>query len=378
MIDNDNHETAIATEAKVEAKANGRKLPPGIYLRGNTFWICYYRDGRRYRESADSDKKTIATKLLQRRHTEAASGKPIGPEVEKTTLSDLQGILLDHYRMNGRRSTRRVAEAFDHLLAHFDPSSRANAITGDRINHYIVERQEQGAANATINRELAALKRAFHLAHRVGRVAAIPFITMLAEDNARQGFAEAADFDAIHALLPEHLRDPLRFLYLSGWRTGEMKSLEWRDVYADAIRLRSENSKNGKGRELPLLGELAAILDRARANRRLDCPHVFHHNGNQLRDFRGSWASACAKAGHTHLLVHDLRRSAIRNMTRAGVGERIAMAISGHKTRSTFDRYNITTGDDLRHAVAAVQDFLSNQPAESRVTSLRPATAEAK
>ncbi len=373
-----NNETANAPEAKVETKAHGREKGRArglgsLFKRGNTFWICYYRDGRRYRESADSDKETIAAKLLKRRLADAASGKPIGPEVEKTTLSDLQGILLDHYRMNGKRSTRRVAQALDHLLAHFDPSSRANAITGDRVNRYVVERQEQGAANATINRELAALKRAFHLAHRVGRVATIPFITMLAEDNARQGFAEAADFDAIHALLPEHLQDPIRFLYLSGWRVGEMKTLEWRDVYTDAIRLRSENSKNGKGRELPLLGELAAILDRARDTRRLDCPYVFHRDGKQLRDFRGAWASACAKAGHAQLLVHDLRRSAIRNMTRAGVGERIAMAISGHKTRSTFDRYNITTGDDLRHAVEAVQDFLSNQPAESRVTALREA-----
>ncbi len=355
-----------ATGGKAKARGLG-----SVFQRGSVWWIAFYRDGQRYRESSESDNRAVAVRLLKRRLAEAQSGKPMGVQVEKTTLNDLQGILLDHYRMNAKRSTKRAAQALNHLLDHFDRDCRANAITGDRVNRYVVERQQAGAANATINRELAALKRSFSLAYRVGRVAVIPHISTLAENNARQGFVESADFDAIHALLPEYLKDAIRFLYLSGWRKAEMQSLEWRDVYADCIRLRSENSKNGRPRELPLLGELASIIDRARNNRRLDTPYVFHRDGRQLRDFRSSWETACRQAGRAGLLIHDLRRSAIRHMVRAGVSEQIAMALSGHKTRSTFARYNITTSDDLRNAVARVNDFLSNPSAEpARVVAL--------
>lgn len=352
------------------ARLNRTRGLGSLFQRGHIWWICYYSNGRRLRESSNSEKETVAVKLLKRRLADAASGKPIGPEVERTTLADLKTILLDHYRINANRSINRVTQAFDHVLDHFDPECRANSITGDRINRYIVERQKEGAANATINRELAALKRAFHLALKNGRVATIPDFSSLAEDNARQGFVEVADFESIARALPEHLKDPIRFLYFSGWRVGEMRSLEWRDVYADAIRLRSENSKNKRSRELPLMGDLAAIIARAKAGRRFDCPYVFHHDGKQLKDFRRSWDTACKDAGHAGLLVHDLRRSATRNLIRAGVSEKVAMGITGHKTRSTFDRYNITTSDDLRNAVAAVQTFIASQPSDSRVTPL--------
>ena len=146
--------------------------------------------------------------------------------------------------------------------------------------------------------------------------------------------------------LPEHLRPLVEFLYLSGWRKGEAAKLEWRDVDLNgkAVRLRIENSKNKEARILPLTGRLLEIVEQRRSARRLDCPHVFHLKGRPIKDFRKTWRSACVAAGvgrskaarrkrkkYKGIIVHDLRRCAARNLSRAGVPEAVAMEITGHK-----------------------------------------------
>jgi Phage integrase family len=142
-----------------------------------------------------------------------------------------------------------------------------------------------------------------------------------------------------------------------------MKSLEWHDIGTEAIQLCAENSKNKKQRVLPLRGELAEIVQRAKDKRKPECPFVFHDKGQPIGDFRKAWQNACVSVGLGHfkkigerrtatkvyhgLLIHDLRRSAVRNMVAAGIPEKVAMVLSGHKTRSVFDRYHIVSEDDL-------------------------------
>jgi integrase len=195
---------------------------------------------------------------------------------------------------------------------------------------------------------------------------------MLQENNARQGFVDHAEYRALHDELPEHLKDPITFLYLTGWRLSEMESLEWRDVdlAGQVIRLRSENSKNKDSREIPFdrFPKLGELLMRARTNRRLDCRFVFHHNGQPLGDFRKSWASACTKAG----LVHDLRRTAVRNLVRAGIPERVAMEWTGHRARTVFERYNIVSDNDKQAVAQKLTAYLS---AQSTMPTVIPFTA---
>jgi integrase len=327
------------------------------------WWIQYNVRGKRIRENSESRNRADAARLLKQRVADGQSGKPVGPDVDRTTLADLTKMLEDEYVANAR-GLENIKAPLAHLLNYFGKECRANEVTTDRITAYVVNRQEAKAANATINRSLAALKRSFRLAERAGKVAARPYIPMLTENNARSGFLSHAEFVRLRDALPTDLKDPVSFLYYSGWRVSEMRALEWRDVdVAGAIvRLRPEISKTRRGRILPLRGELAAIIERASARRAPECAAVFHRDGRAVGLFRKSWATACEDAGLGEILVHDLRRTAVRNLVRAGVPEKVAMSISGHKTRSVFDRYDIVTEDDLARAMDRVNVHLDAQP----------------
>lgn len=155
-----------------------------------------------------------------------------------------------------------------------------------------------------------------------------------------------------------------------------MATLEWRDVHLErqggavvggAIRLRASQSKTKRGREVPLRdGRLLELIARRAELRGLDCPLVFHRGGRPLRDFRDLWQQACAAVGMPGRLFHDLRRSAVRNMVRAGVPERVAMALSGHRTRSAFDRYNIVSEADVAAAVERTSSYVARRAEEER------------
>ena len=263
---------------------------------------------------------------------------------------------------------------------------RASEITADAIDAYIEDRLEGDKAAATINRGTQILGQAFRLALQRHKIVAVPSIRQLPETTVRQGFFERPEFEAVVTALPEDLRDFCRFGYLTGWRKGEIISLRWTGVDRDGgiIRLRGEASKNGRGRVVPLDGDLAALMERRWQGRLLAFPDgrprvvdvIFHRDGQPIGEFRKAWASACVKAGLYHVekdeagketkiaekLFHDLRRTAIRNMVRAGVPERVAMEVSGHRTRSVFDRYNIVSEADLRTAMQKTALYLDTLP----------------
>jgi integrase len=341
-----------------------------VYIRGSVYWIEYWHRGKGYRESSHSDKDTVAKRLLKKRLGEIGSGQFIGPTEEKVTFEEMTSDLLNHYRAN-EQDTEAVKYPIARLRKSFG-FDKAIDITTDRIRQHIAKNQEVGAANGTINRDLAALKRMFSLALQANKLSRKPHIPTLEENNARQGFLDHGSFFALRENLPDHLKDPVTFLYLSGWRVSEMRALEWRDVDIDGsvVRLRPEISKNKDGRVLPLRGELLAVMERAKANRRLDCVSVFHVDGKSLGDFGKAWKTACKKASLAGTIIHDLRRTAVRNMVRAGVPERVAMALSGHKTRNVFDRYNIVNEADLLEAAEKINGHLERQSTSAIVVGI--------
>jgi integrase len=175
---------------------------------------------------------------------------------------------------------------------------------------------------------------------------------MLKENNVRTGFFEVDDYKALMAQAAEHIRPILAFACETGWRKSEILSLKWHqvDLRAKTVRLDHGQTKNHEGRLICLSDELYSLLQDLFTKRTLGCDHVFQNQGKPIKDIRRGFDSANKRAKLGKRLFHDFRRTAIRNMVRNGIPEQVAMKISGHKTRSVFERYNIVSEDDLREA----------------------------
>ena len=345
----------------------------GTVVEGKNWMIKYYCRGKPIVESSRSTKKMVAKALLDRREGEIAEGRTPGIRFDKVTFDELANDFLSDYRVNKRKSYQRAEITVRVHLAPFFQGMRATEITTSKIKQHIERRMEAGAANASINRELAALKRMFSLATKSTppKVAQIPYIPMLKENNVRKGFLEHHEFIALRGALPDYLKAPVTFAYHVGWRKGEIMGLTWDrvDLKQGIVRLEVGETKNSEARTVYLGPELIALFKQQMTERHLGCSYVFHRRGKPVWDFRDSWKKACKAAGIPDMLFHDLRRTAVRNMVRAGTPERVAMTISGHKTRTVFDRYNIVSLEDLRQAAERREKYLNELTVTNSVTN---------
>jgi integrase len=327
-----------------------KTLADGAVRESPVWWIAYYVRGKLLRESTGTEIKTDADKILRARTLAADRGQPLDAAAQRTALKDLRGLVETDYKNNGRASLREVGRSFEHLAVHFGSDTLARNITAASVEQYKAERLRKKAAPATINRELAALRRGFRLALRFGKVAARPDFSLLREDNARKGFFEAHQFLAVYAQLPDYLKPMATFLYWTGWRSGEARSLQWRQVEMKAGVIRIEKTKNLEPRTIPYAAvpALKELIEQQRAaatalerNTGTIVPWVFQRGGEPLSHYLGAWHEACRRAGLPGRIPHDFRRTAARNMLRAGIPQPVAMKIGGWKTDSVFRRYAI-------------------------------------
>jgi integrase len=338
------------------------------------FWhSVLFVGGREHVESTSTDDlkaaKTFHKRRLDRKSADRQGLKTFDTVAKKRTrVGELLDALLDYYESNKTRAYRTIKAHLHHVRAFFG-NRRALSLTEQDGVNFVNAQRKINAAASSVNMRLAYLC----VALRRGKFP-VPKFERLDVDNARKGFFERAEFEAVVEHLPHQLKDVARFGYATGWRKQEILTLRWAniDLNGDEIRLDASKSKNKEARVIPIAGDLAEIIERRRKERAL-CPLVFHCHGRPIGgDFRRSWETACKKAGLSGKLFHDLRRSSIRNMVRAGVPEVVAMRVSGHRTRSVFDRYNIVSTDDLRAAMKRTGAYVAAQPVGRNVRALRP------
>lgn len=367
------------------------KLPGSRY-----FYIAYYSGGKRRTESSKSIRKGDAERLLSERLGDKARGVVVAPQVGRVSFEDAAKAVLDDFTANGKRSVDVVRRRIEKHLAPFFGSLKMANIGAGAVADYVSRRKgavvierkartekapdgtevevpavTRPVSNGEINRELQVLKRMFNLAVQQGRLMHRPHIPMLRESNVRTGFFEPAQLAAVLRHLPAEIAPIIRFAAVTGWRVpSEVLPLEWRsvDLRAGEVRLDPGTTKNREGRTFPLTAELRALLEeRKEETNRLKregviTPWVFYRTVERedeeekpevrrIVSFQRAWRTACKAAGCPGRIPHDLRRTAVRNLVRAGVPETVAMKLTGHKTRSVFERYNIVSEGDLRTAV---------------------------
>ena len=318
-------------------------------------WIKYYSAGKPIRESTRTADSRKAACLLRQRLTEAESNPADGLRIEQ-----LADDLFRDYQINELRSLDDVEARWRLHLKPFLGSVPATELDSQLLARYIDRRREENATNATINRELACLKRMLRLACQASppRVPSVPHFPHLKENNVRQGFVTPEQFARLVAHCPDlWLRAMLETAYSYGWRVSELLSLRVSqvDLVARTIRLDPGTTKNQEGREVTIeSGALLQLLRHCVEGKRPE-DYVFTRGDKPIRDFRKSWENLCTAAGVPALLFHDLRRSAARNLRAAGVPEEIIMRIAGWKTSGVFKRYAIVTQADVRAALRQLE-----------------------
>lgn len=334
-----------------------------VFWRGGSWHIAYSHNAREVRTSAHTDNKTRAKAMLRDELKKLRTDAWVDPKDRKATIGELVEDLKQHYITN-----KKLAFADDlemrwrlHLAKHFEHLSAA-ALSADHQRKYRTARLEEKAANATINRELQVIRRAYRLAAKHEprpKVTRVPNFLIVKEDNARKEFftmeqlkklQSAASMEGLWA------RVLVDMAYSLGWRRGELLGLSVKDVNIADRTVRLQTSKNGEPRECPLSSEIALMLHQLISGRAAD-DKIFP----TVDQFRGAWKRIRKAAGVKTMLFHSLRRTSARNKRDAGVDSSVILAMQGWKTEAMLRRYAIVDLNNQRDALRKLGQHSDNQ-----------------
>lgn len=350
------------------------KLPRGVRIRANSYVVFLtHKDGTQERRVAGrvgvvtakwaGAQREIWRRAIDENRYERRQARP--ESIIEITCADLWDSYEKDCQSRDIRRLDRSRLAWTHLKPSFG-SRPAAAVKPREIAAYIAMRRAAGMASATCNREVSILKASFRLGARLEMIERIPaFPRKLKEAKPRQGFVEEQQYKTLVANCRDlWLRTFVALGFNFGFRKGEMLALRVRNVDLLDRKLTIETSKNGEGRRIALTRETTVLLTACVRGKGPNDYVLTREDGARVAQPRKDWYHLCARSGlgkldedggYEGLQMHDLRRSAIRRLVRRGVPEKVCMAISGHKTRSVFDRYNITNERDVENAAKLIE-----------------------
>lgn len=342
-----------------------------LFKRGDVWYMQYRKEGRTIRVSCGRVSKEIAREMLR-----TATGRLSAGELARKTfqiaakisgdrfagdplVSDLVDDLERWYRTDRQKPAfaKNCRHVYDNHLKAVFGDWRASRVTADELRRYREARLAAGAANATVNRELQVLRKAFNLAAKAEppKVERIPVFTLPTERNARKGYATPEQLVRLRDAASEEglwFRALFDLAISLGWRRSELLGLRVGDVDLADKTIRLHTSKNGEPRECPISDDLAILLQQLVVGR---VPHdpLFV----RASDFQFAWQRVRSAAGCPKLLFHDLRRTSARLKRAAGVDTSVIMRMMGWKKVEMFDRYNIVNHQDKREAIRAQAEY---------------------
>lgn len=336
--------------------------------RGSSWWIEYRYHGRQYRESVAGAlgvtpravTRGQAEALLRSRIEEVLTDRLIEPAARRLTVGHLLDALETDYTVREIKSLDWMQRQVGYIRADVGHLP-AQVLTATELGKLAQRWRARGLAASTTRDRLATLGQALRLAVVQRRLREAPVLPRIEVRNARQGFIEPAEFERIAAGCPHVYGEVVRWAWLTAWRQGEILGLRWDQVSRARDEVRLATTKNGDVRTLPVGGLVKALLDARWRDRALGCAFVFHRKGKALHAtlVRRLFRAAAVKAGFAGLIFHDLRRSAVRNMERAGVLRTVAMRISGHRSESMYRRYAIVSTEDVSQALARTEAYVA-------------------
>lgn len=314
----------------------------------------YYRKGVPYRESTGKEKKTEAKTELLKRENEALT--PIfrnGKLLFRVLLDDLHNDLA----INRRKSLKDVTYK---ILKHLDPyfgDILIEDVTPAVIQRYVRKRIETDkVSNATVNRELSYILRAFNLGALNGRIQFVPKIRKLKEAPPRSDSYTEEDCIELYKRLPDYVQAIVIFANYTGWRRSEIIRIKKEHVNLETneIWIPPGESKNEQARIIAMAPQVRQIIIE-RLNSSGDCSYVFHRKGKQIKSFRKAWENARKEAGLEGKTFHAFRRTAAMRFDAKGVPTRVIMEMMGHKTRAMFDNYRRVASKEIHEAVKKLE-----------------------
>ena len=349
----------IPTGSVYQSSYRGRD---GKLRKSKTWFLKYYVNGKPERESTGTEDRTEAISILRQKMAKFARSGEYAHQTERVLVNQLLDLVVEDYTFYKRSSAYDAELRIDKHLRPFFGQKRPSEVTSPLIKRYTAARSNEAEA-ATVNKELAYLRRSFRLGlqHEPPLVEKVPHFRMLPVDNARTGMVDHEQYRALRDALPSYARIALIIAYYTGARKGEIAKirLENIDLKAKRIKLPGKTTKNKSPRYLPIYGNMHAELDMAISTADESCPFLLQDKRHRVVDFEKSWKRACSVGSLKQTLFHDLRRTALTNMIEAGFSEKEAMEISGHKTRHVFDRYHIVSQRRLNQLGERMETHMS-------------------